>query len=158
MYCFNKVLGLCFSDRRLLSTSSSRIKMDLCVVIILGLVGIVVRNIRGKGEVFCCYALINVFDKLLIKESQNNGIIRLSLRANPATSPEETTRYQLLQCSRHCVLRLFRDASQLIHTFSFFTFLSSSITQHPKRGFTCPYLLIVILVFFIICPVLIECR
>ena len=65
MYCLDQVLDFGFSDRRLLSTSSSRIKMDLCVVIILGLGSILVRNIRGKGEVFCCYAPINVFDKLL---------------------------------------------------------------------------------------------
>ena len=74
-----------------------------------------------------------------VKESQNDGIIRLSLRANPATSPEETTRYQLLQCSRHCVLRLFQDASRLIHTFSFSDISFILYYATPKEGFHLTY-------------------
>ena len=52
MYCLDQVLGFCFSDRRLLSKSSSRIKMDLCVVIILDLEGAVIRNKKGKERPF----------------------------------------------------------------------------------------------------------
>jgi len=69
MYCLEQLLGLCFSDRRLLSTSSSRIKMDLCVVIILGLAGIVSRNKRerrGLLLLYPVYFLINYWVKELL--------------------------------------------------------------------------------------------
>ena len=90
-----------------------------------------------------------------IKESRDNGIIRLSLRANPATSPEETTRYQLFQCSRHCVLRLFRDASRLIHTFHFSHFFHP-LLRNTQEGFHLDLSFNCHISFFIICPVLIE--
>lgn len=73
MYCLGKVLPLDFSDRRLFNTSSSRIKMEFCVVIILDLVGIVFRNKRIRRGLLLLHP-VNCFNYYWVRESSNYSL------------------------------------------------------------------------------------